>query len=396
MEHGEDGLCGQTAGMRSVYILPAGSFSAVATKLAALRLDDGDLVLTHPLRGARLVGGTDDIASAHEVFGDAIAVAAGTEPGPGGEAGTGWLEAVVALHGSLPYRPHPQPLALCGPAGALAALVADCAAGQGNDAERLAGAISSGNHDVALDVGGQVFRVLDGTGTDVVVVAGRLHAGSERPVALIDPTGGPRLEPVDAALRDEGTRDLAAILRYEGAAAPAGEVLVAAPEILVVPLWTEEFCGSVIRAAEAAGVWSSDADDPVPGVEVSLYALSPRLVGLLEEDLAARVWPQLQAHWGEVAVTPVHDAFVVRYEPGGDSAGLGLHHDVAQVSASVRLNDGYEGGALAFPRQDWDTAGIPVGHLVAWPSLVTHPHRADPVSRGVKYGLTIWFALPGT
>jgi hypothetical protein len=35
-----------------------------------------------------------------------------------------------------------------------------------------------------------------------------------------------------------------------------------------------------------------------------------------------------------------------------------------------------------------------VGDLVAWPSLVTHPHRGNPVTAGVKYALTIWFALP--
>jgi len=67
---------------------------------------------------------------------------------------------------------------------------------------------------------------------------------------------------------------------------------------------------------------------------------------------------------------------------------------VAQVSASVRLNDGYAGGALEFPRQGFNNASTPVGTLVAWPSLVTHPHRSVPVRRGVKYSLTVWFELP--
>ena len=75
--------------------------------------------------------------------------------------------------------------------------------------------------------------------------------------------------------------------------------------------------------------------------------------------------------------------------------GLRLHHDVAQVSGSVRLNDGYEGGELVFPRQEVSNGSLPVGRLLAWPSLVTHPHAAEPVRRGVKYGLTIWFEVPG-
>jgi predicted 2-oxoglutarate/Fe(II)-dependent dioxygenase YbiX len=94
-------------------------------------------------------------------------------------------------------------------------------------------------------------------------------------------------------------------------------------------------------------------------------------------------------------VTPIHDAFVIRYEPGAVTDHLPLHHDVAQVSASVRLNHGYAGGELCFPRQSWDTGDLEVGCLVAWPSLVTHPHGAAPVTAGTKYGLTVWFALPG-
>ena len=47
-----------------------------------------------------------------------------------------------------------------------------------------------------------------------------------------------------------------------------------------------------------------------------------------------------------------------------------------------------------FPRQDVTNIDVPVGHLLAWPSLVTHPHAAEPVTAGVKYGLTIWFEVP--
>ena len=39
-------------------------------------------------------------------------------------------------------------------------------------------------------------------------------------------------------------------------------------------------------------------------------------------------------------------------------------------------------------------AGLRVGELVTWPSLVTHPHRGNQLRSGVKYGLTIWFELP--
>jgi hypothetical protein len=35
-----------------------------------------------------------------------------------------------------------------------------------------------------------------------------------------------------------------------------------------------------------------------------------------------------------------------------------------------------------------------VGDLLAWPSLVTHPHQTSQLRSGVKYALTVWFELP--
>ena len=32
--------------------------------------------------------------------------------------------------------------------------------------------------------------------------------------------------------------------------------------------------------------------------------------------------------------------------------------------------------------------------MLAWPSLVTHPHESTPLVSGVKHALTIWFELP--
>jgi hypothetical protein len=408
----------QTGRVRPVHIIPTASLDRLAALLDELNPADDDLVLVHPETNGLVAGGPEEIAAAHAVFGESVAVAASALPLSAGEAAVRLTQVLLKGLGSLPYRHHPYPLGLCGPAGSVRRILADLPEGA-DDADRLAGTLLAGDSDLALDTGGQVFRVLDGSGTDVAAIGGRLHAGNERPVVAIDPAPGPGVRGVPgqhrrpaaladlaAALADPGSRDLAALLRYDGAVDPApGKAVEAAPDIVVMPFWTPPFCATLVRAAELAGMWASDPDDPVPGAEVSLFALSPRLAGLLEEDVTTRVWPRLQEHWPEVATTGIHDAFVIRYEPargpGGDpgtigpTEGLPLHHDVAQVSATVRLNAGFRGGALAFPRQGWDTAAVPVGHLVVWPSLVTHPHRADPVLHGVRYGLTIWLALPG-
>ena len=189
--------------------------------------------------------------------------------------------------------------------------------------------------------------------------------------------------------------DLAMLLTYAGAVdTPHGEAMEeVAADIVQAPFWTPEFCAAVVRAAELVG-FEPDPDDPVPGHEVSLATISPVLFGAVQEDIGVRIWPQLQNVWPLIEYRGLRDAFVIRYRVG-EQESLRLHQDIGQISATVRLNDGYEGAALAFPRQAYDNAQQPIGSLLAWPSLVTHPHEATRLTSGVKYALTIWCELPG-
>ena len=191
--------------------------------------------------------------------------------------------------------------------------------------------------------------------------------------------------------------DLQRILGYRDFADPAltpdTEPRVVGNEIVVVPFWTPEFCASLIRAAEAVGAFEPHPDDPVPGHEVSLAVISPRLYAAVEADLGERLWPVLQRHWPFIDYYGLRDAFVIKYSKGGQ-VDLRMHHDVAQVSGSIKLNDDYTGGELVFPRQGVSNADFAVGEVVAWPSLVTHPHEAKKLKSGTKYSLTIWVELP--
>ena len=45
-------------------------------------------------------------------------------------------------------------------------------------------------------------------------------------------------------------------------------------------------------------------------------------------------------------------------------------------------------------RQGVTNSDVPVGSLLVWPSLVTHPHRSRRITSGVKYSLTVWCELP--
>ena len=376
-----------------IHRVDAPDHAVAAAALAGAGPDD--LAVVVPV-GAGLIA-TDDAAVAETIslFDGGIAVGAATAPCGAPDEDAAFIAALVEQVGDLPYRAHPHPLAFGGPAPAVRALLEDLAGADGSPVGAIVDAFANGTHDLVLDLGGQVVRVLDGTGTDVVAVDGALAAGPERPAAVV---GLP--ETIDAlqhAWTIPSAARLARLVDHGGLSVAAHARDLArepAPEILTMPCWTPEACADLIALVEAANMWSPDPDDPVPGLEVSLRAVAPDLVERLQADLAATVWPRLVAHWPEVAVTPIHDAFVIRYEPGPVTDHLPLHHDIAQVSASIRLNRGYEGGELVFPRQRWDNCDLDVGDLVAWPSLVTHPHGGAPVTAGAKYGLTIWFALP--
>jgi hypothetical protein len=166
-----------------------------------------------------------------------------------------------------------------------------------------------------------------------------------------------------------------------------------ANEMFAMSCWTPQFCQALIRAAEAAGGFAAEPGDPVPGHEISLAMISPRLFEAVQNDMGERIWPQLQQHWPLIDYHGINDAFIIKYQQGGQEE-LRPHHDVAQVSASIKLNDAYEGAVLEFPRQGANNAALPVGSLLAWPSLVTHPHHSTQITKGTKYSLTIWFELP--
>lgn len=188
--------------------------------------------------------------------------------------------------------------------------------------------------------------------------------------------------------------DLQQILGYRGAADDSDDTLErVGDEIYLTPFWTPSFCRTVIRAAEAVGAFEPQPDDPVPGHEVSLAVISPRLFEAVQDDLGLRIWPRLRTVWPYIDYYGLRDVFVIKYALG-EQEELRIHHDVAQVSASVKLNDDYDGGELDFPRQGVTNQEFPVGALVAWPSLVTHPHQTNRLVSGVKYSLTVWFELP--
>ena len=91
--------------------------------------------------------------------------------------------------------------------------------------------------------------------------------------------------------------DLQRVLSYVDAADDSLPLHAIGPDLYVTSFWTPRFCAAIVRAAEAVGAFESQPDDPVPGHEVSLAVISPRLFEQVQSDIGERLWPQLRSVW---------------------------------------------------------------------------------------------------
>jgi hypothetical protein len=165
--------------------LSGGSLEELAAELDAAAPDDFDVVLAVPVGGVAVLAEPDELIDAAQLFGG-VCVAASPVALGSPVVAQRIERAVTKAAGFAVERCYPYPYGLVGAAGPLRLLLADSVAG-GSDADGITNAVLSGRHDVIIDTVSEFFHVLDGTGTDVVVVAGRARAGDERPLVLIDP-----------------------------------------------------------------------------------------------------------------------------------------------------------------------------------------------------------------
>ena len=101
------------------------------------------------------------------------------------------------------------------------------------------------------------------------------------------------MEGVSSPTTDRPFGDIERIFGYADAVDDSSPLRVVAQEMLVLSFLTRQFCSALIRTAEACGGFDQHPDDPVPGHELSLTQISPRLFDALQNDLGSRIWPQL-------------------------------------------------------------------------------------------------------
>lgn len=165
-----------------------------------------------------------------------------------------------------------------------------------------------------------------------------------------------------------------------------GSVIEIATDILYFPkILTEQKCNDLIKTAVAKGF----------GISRPPYNNFPSPDCYIEDksEYVEILQPYLDAashYWGCKLLT-ISELFVNQF-PWNGMDGICPHHDDPDniVSGSVKLNNTYTGGALTFPRQNFDTSDLDIGDLILWPSNVTHLHFAPPVDSGIKHNLTVW------
>ena len=177
-----------------------------------------------------------------------------------------------------------------------------------------------------------------------------------------------------------------------------------AQDILVGSFWGPKFCARLIELANESGNGFKPLEQDVgantaPGQEMRLnqirdkYAASDNFVEKYKRDVQETLFPIIRKFWWPVKIEGLRMPFMIKYTMDTQRA-MDAHHDSGLVSLVVKMNDAYTDGHLSFPRQGWDSRDVPVGHVILFPSMVTHVHKVEPITSGERYSFTGWIVGP--
>lgn len=176
---------------------------------------------------------------------------------------------------------------------------------------------------------------------------------------------------------------------------PALIVKKEASDIYSFPLFTKTWCELLIDHAEQQSLWTDNRHKYYPTVDCELYNLN--VEAFYRSVLQHYVLPIVRYVWRYTWENHelLAENFIARYTPDTQSS-LATHNDEAWFSMVVTLNDNFEGGGTAFPRQNIKVH-TPVGYATLHPGRLTHPHGGLPTTAGKRY-ITVSFmkATAGT
>ena len=190
------------------------------------------------------------------------------------------------------------------------------------------------------------------------------------------------------------------IVDYRKAIHPqCGKEVKVYKDIIITPFYTTEFCDELVEMSEfyskkftSSVYYLKDHAHDMIGTSPwdSLYF--SRISYILFEEFCEHykkyICPVLEQQFHPETISGWFSPMIIRYSRKGQN--IGLHNDVSLFTLNVKLNTGFEGCELEFPRQGWSNKDIPKGWCFVWPSKPTHPHRANPLISGTKYTLSSW------
>jgi hypothetical protein len=166
-------------------------------------------------------------------------------------------------------------------------------------------------------------------------------------------------------------------------------------DIIITPFWTEDFCKELVDLAESnsdrfSGHQQKNIDGSAMGYDALYFSnMSFYLFEDYTKHYAKDLFPIIKKVWPYTRITGWQSPFILKSSNHG-KRHLSPHHDLSELSWNIKLNDNYSGAELRFPRQEIDNKDIPIGHMMLWPSTVTHYHEVPNLISGVKYSVTGW------
>ena len=158
-------------------------------------------------------------------------------------------------------------------------------------------------------------------------------------------------------------------------------------DIIVTPFWRKDFCARMLN--ECKNNSQHFHNDPNPYYmteEINLFNLDRVLFNCFSQHYQKHLIPFLENFWRIGSeIEGISSAYFIRYTQTSERKHINIHTDRGEFSVYFKLNSDYGEGTLHFPRQNWDSRDVDVGHAIIWPSRLTHPHYSDDISWGEKY-----------
>lgn len=161
------------------------------------------------------------------------------------------------------------------------------------------------------------------------------------------------------------------------------------PDILCCKFLTPEGIDLIMNCIGAVNKWSANHRDKDYFTQDMHFKKDlPDLYDMITEYLEREIYPLASEFW-DIPDFVVKELFAIRYTLDTQTS-LDTHHDSSFITGSVKLNQGYLGAELYFPRKIFNNANVEVGDLLLWPGNITHLHGCSRLVEGEKYALTIW------